>query len=85
MNNKKLYLVYIEYGGDMECYQCLYVGHRLCRGDTREEVLEDYQRQHGGINIEKGTWYGRYIRMVEVPEESIGRLWGNLEIIEKEK
>jgi hypothetical protein len=85
MKNKKLYLVYIEYGGDMECYQCLYVGHRLCRGDTREEVLEDYQRQHGGINIEKGTWYGRYIRMVEVPEESIGRLWGNLEIIEKEK
>ena len=85
MNDKKLYLVYIEFGGDMECYQCLYVGHRLCRGNTREEVLEDYNRQHGGINIERGTWYGRYIQMIEVPEESSGRIWGDLKIVDSPK
>lgn len=82
---KKLHLVYIEFGGDMECHECLYVGYRLCRGNTREEVLEDYNRQHGGVNIEQGTWYGRYIQMIEVPEVSSGRIWGDLKIVDSPK
>lgn len=79
MKKKKLWLVYVEFGGDMECYECLYILHRLCRGNTKEEVLEAYQEYFDG-DISDGTMDGRPINMIEIPEVAEGD-WGELKIV----
>lgn len=81
MKKKKLWLVYVEFGGDMECYEHLYIMHRLCRGNTREEVLNSYQ-EYFECDMSDGTMDGRQISMIEVPEVAKGN-WGELEIIKK--
>lgn len=82
MHDKDLYLVYIECGGEMEDPDHYYVGHRLCRGNTEEEVLKDYAKQHNDIDVEKGSWYGRPIRMTKVPEVSCNKYWNKIAVVE---
>lgn len=74
-----LYLVYIEYGGDMECHDFLYIRHKLCYGNSKEEVLREYQKFFKE-DISDGTWFGRKIKMIKVPQEAEG-CWTDLEII----
>lgn len=76
----KTYLAYLEYGGDMECHECLYVEYRIVEGENEKQALEDYQ-QYFESDVSNGTWYGRKIKLVELPKQAKG-CWKEIKVSE---
>lgn len=80
---KKDYLTYIEYGGDMECHECVYVDYKLVSAENEIDALIELQKSYES-DISNGTFYGRPIKFIELPNASEG-MWKDLKIIEIEK
>lgn len=79
----KNYLSYIEFGGDMECCDCLYFDYQIVKGADEKDALKELQRKYH-VDISGGSFYGRKINLIELPSKATGS-WKDLKVIEVDK